>query len=56
MSNYREKDAAKETKVSKAYVKAAWHNAKNDAVGTHLQGRAVKKRDVTYDPKKHGKH
>lgn len=56
MSNYSEKHAAKDTKVSKQYVKAAWHNARNDAAGTRLQGRAKAKKGVTYDPKKHGSH
>ena len=56
MTKYNEKQAAKDTKVSQKYVKAAWHNARNDAAGTRLQGRPKAKGAVKYDPKKHGPH
>jgi len=51
---YKANDAARETRVKKAYVKAAWHNARNDA-GKKRGGRP-RKAYVQYDPKKHGPH
>lgn len=40
---YSKKDAARDTNSSVKEVSGAWHNARNDAVGTEYEGRKEKK-------------
>lgn len=56
MSRFKSRNAARLTRVRNQYVKASWHNARNDAVGTPLQARRKTKPPVNYSRKKHGPH
>lgn len=43
MGKYTENDSAKDTNVDRSHARGAWHNARNDSVGTRFEGRSQKK-------------
>lgn len=49
-SSYSKSDAARDTNSSRSDVSGAWHNARNDSVGSgRLEGRSEKKERATRD-------